>query len=63
VCCALSVETVLWNRNSVDQQPHAAAALRCWTRTRLLRHKQTNESAARNRYRALLYLTLFPSYA
>jgi hypothetical protein len=34
MCCALSVETVLWLRNSVDQQPHAAAALRCWTRTR-----------------------------
>jgi hypothetical protein len=29
VCCVLSVETVLWRRNSVDQQPHAAAALRC----------------------------------
>jgi hypothetical protein len=31
---ALSVETVLWLRNSVDQEPHAAAALRCGTRTR-----------------------------
>jgi hypothetical protein len=34
VCCALSVETALSLRNSVDQQPRAAAALRCWTRTR-----------------------------
>jgi hypothetical protein len=34
MCCALSVETVLCLRNSVHQQPHAAAALRCWTRTR-----------------------------
>jgi hypothetical protein len=32
-------------RNGVDQQPHAAAALRCWTRTRLLTHKQMNEFA------------------
>jgi hypothetical protein len=49
-------------RNSVDQRPHAAAALRCWTRTRLLTHKQTNEfaayeqlraAAARSRYAAL----------
>jgi hypothetical protein len=53
VCCALSVDTVLWRRNSVDQQSHAAAALRCWTRTRLLTHEQTNEFAARNRYPAL----------
>jgi hypothetical protein len=34
VCCALSVETISWLRNSADQQPHAAAALRCWTRIR-----------------------------
>jgi hypothetical protein len=34
VCCALSVETVLCVRNSVDQQPHVAAALRYWARTR-----------------------------
>jgi hypothetical protein len=62
LCCALSVETVLWRKNSVDQQPLAAAALRCWTRARLLKHKQTNEfaadeqllaAAARNRYLAL----------
>jgi hypothetical protein len=47
---------------SVDQQPHAAAALRWWIQTRLLTHKQTNEftaheqlraAAARNRYPAL----------
>jgi hypothetical protein len=37
----------------VDQQPHAAAALRCWTRTRLLTDKQKNEFAAHNRYPAL----------
>jgi hypothetical protein len=45
----------------VDQRPHAAAARRCWTRTWLLTHKQTNEftaheqlpaAAARNRYPA-----------
>jgi hypothetical protein len=42
VCCALSVETLLWRRNSVDQRPHVAAALRCWTRTRLSTHKQTH---------------------
>jgi hypothetical protein len=47
VCCALSGETVLCRRNSVDQQPHASAALRCWTRVRLLTHKQTNEFVAR----------------
>jgi hypothetical protein len=33
-------------RNSVDRRPHGAAALRCWTRTLLLTHKQTNEFAA-----------------
>ena len=27
VCCACSVETVVWCSNSVDQQPRAAAAL------------------------------------
>jgi hypothetical protein len=37
----------------VDQHPHAAAALRCWTRTRLLTHKQTREFAARNRHPAI----------
>jgi hypothetical protein len=43
MCCAVSVETVLWHSGvpfaakwRTDQQPHAAAALRCWTRTRLL---------------------------
>jgi hypothetical protein len=34
-------------RDCVDQQPHAAAALLRWTRTRLLTYKQTNEFAAR----------------
>jgi hypothetical protein len=43
VYCALSAKTVSWRRNSVDQQTHAAAALRCWTRTRLLTHKQMKE--------------------
>jgi hypothetical protein len=58
VCCGLSVETVLWRSCGVDQQPHAAAALRCWTRTRLLTHKQMREFAVRNRYPALEVLEL-----
>jgi hypothetical protein len=45
VCCALSVETVLCLRNSVHQQPHAAAGHE--------HGKQTNEFAAGNRYPAL----------
>jgi hypothetical protein len=59
VCCALSVETVLWSstfsrelRDSVDKHPHATAALQCWTGTRLLTHKQTNEFAANEQLRA-----------
>jgi hypothetical protein len=54
VCCVLSVETVLWRSGVffVDQQSHAAAALRCWTQTRLLSHKQTNEFAAHEQLRA-----------
>jgi hypothetical protein len=47
MCCALSVETIFWCsafsrelRKSVDQQPHAAAALRCWTATRLSMRKK-----------------------
>jgi hypothetical protein len=39
-------------RNSVDQRPYTAAARRCWTRTRLLTHKQTNEFAAHEQLRA-----------
>jgi hypothetical protein len=59
VCCGLSFETVLWRsafsrelRNSVDQQPHLAAARRCWTATRLSTHKQTKDFASRNQYPA-----------
>jgi hypothetical protein len=38
--------------NSVDQQPHAATALRYWTRTRLLTHKQTKIFAAHEQLRS-----------
>jgi hypothetical protein len=39
-------------RNSVDLQPHAAAALRCWIRTRLLRIEK-NEFAAHEQPRVI----------
>jgi hypothetical protein len=68
VCCALSVETVLWRsafsrelRDSVDQQTQAAAALRCWTATRLLTHKQTNEFAAHEQLRAAAARNRYPA--
>jgi hypothetical protein len=61
MCCALSVETVLCLRNSVHQRPHAAAALRCWTRTRLLTHKQTKEFAAQEQLRAAAARNRYPT--
>jgi hypothetical protein len=45
----------------VHQRPHAAAALRCWTGTRLLTHKQTNEFAAHEQLRAAAARNRYPS--
>jgi hypothetical protein len=54
-CCALSVEIVLWSSGiSLREEQHrsTAAALRRWTRTRLITHKQTNKFAAHEQLRA-----------
>jgi hypothetical protein len=52
VCCALSVETVLWC-SGTEEQRRSTAALRCWTRTPLLTHKETKEFAAHELPRAI----------
>jgi hypothetical protein len=48
-------------RNNVDQQPHAAAGLQCWTRTWLLTNKQTNEFAAHKQLRAAAARNRYPA--